>query len=410
MRRLWIPFVLALALSCPIAAAADTVIDWNQTMLTVTAGQNPFAQARSAAITQLAVFEAVNACTKRYRPYLGTVTAPRGASPDAAAAAAAHGVLSFYFPSQAALLNAKLAESLALIPEGQSKWDGIAVGEAAAGAMIAHRAADGAAPPETFLPSSIDPGVWQTTPPAFGPGALLHWRNLTTFGIARSDQFRSAPPPALTSKVYARDHREVKRVGAVDSASRPQHRSDVATFFAAASAAHAWNLGIQQVAAAKQRSLTFNARVFALLNMAISDGLVASMETKYHYLFWRPVTAIRAGDTDGNAATGVDAGWTPLLATPSFPSYPSAHASASYAARAVAERFFPFLQHGTFTLTHPGAPGVTLTYRSFRALTEDIDDARVYGGIHFRFDQVAGAIQGYRVGWYIHTRWLGRDW
>ena len=198
------------------------------------------------------------------------------------------------------------------------------------------------------------------------------------------------------SQAYAHAFQEVKAVGSADSPARPQDRSDVARFFAAASAAHAWNIALQQVAIVDKRSLTFKARVFALLNMAISDGLVASMETKYHYLFWRPVTAIRLADIDGNDATEVDAGWTPFISTPSFPSYPSAHASASYAARAVAERFFSAGQHHTFLLTHPAVPGVTLAYRSFRDLTEDIDDARVYGGIHFRFDQVAGARQGYR--------------
>lgn len=408
MRHIWTVFALVVVLCRPIVAAADVVVDWNQIMLSTIGGQNPFAQARFAAITQLAVFEAVNACTKRYQPYLGTVAAPDGASAEAAAAAAAHGVLMFYFPAQAATLDARLSQSLASIPEGPSKWDGVAVGEAAATAMIDLRAADGAAPPETFLPGSTDPGVWQTTPPAFGPGILLHWRDLMPFGIKSSDQFRSVPPPDLTSAVYTRSFQEVKAVGGVDSTARPQDRSDVARFFAAASAAYAWNVALQQVATAQGRSSTFHARVFALLNMAISDGLVSSMETKYHYLLWRPVTAIRAADIDGNSATDVDAGWTPFIATPSFPSYPSAHASASYAALAVAERFFSAGRHHKFLLTHPAVPGITLTYRSFRDLADDIDDARVYGGIHFRFDQVAGAKQGLAVGRYIHSHWLRR--
>jgi hypothetical protein len=212
----------------------------------------------------------------------------------------------------------------------------------------------------------------------------------------------------LTSRTYTRSFHEVRAVGSIDSAARPQDRSNVASFFAAASASYAWNSAVQQVVTAQWRSLTFNARVFALLNMAISDGLVSSMETKYHFLLWRPVTAIRLGDTDDNPATDVDAGWTPFVTTPSFPSYPSAHASASYAARAVAERFLSAGRHHAFTLTHPAVPGVTLSYRSFHDLTADIDDARVYGGIHFRFDQEAGARQGSQVGWYIHTHWLRR--
>lgn len=396
--------VAALVLS-PAIATADVVLDWNRIMLATVAGQNPFAQARFAAITQLAVFEAVNACTHEYEPYLGTVYAPFGASAEAAAVTAAHGVLKNYFPAAAASLDAARAQSLAAIPDGQAKWNGIAVGEDAAAAMIAARANDGAAPPETFLPDTTDPGVWQPTPPAFGPGTLLHWRNLTLFGLNSNDQFRSDPPPSLTSRRYAKDYREVMTVGSVDSSSRPQDRTDVARFFAAASAAYAWNTAVQQVSAVLGGSLSQNARAFALINMAISDGLVSSMETKYHYPFWRPVTAIRAGDLDGNPHTDSDTAWTPLITTPSFPSYPSAHASASYAARRVAELLFDS-RGCAFTLTHPAVPGLTLNYTSFRELTEDIDDARVYGGIHFRFDQQAGGRQGRRVGRYIYKHHL----
>lgn len=159
----------------PANATADVVLDWNRIMLSTIASQNPFAQARLAAITQLAVFEAVNACLHRYEPYLGTLDAPPGTSPDAAAVAAAHGVLKHYFPAAAASLDARRAQSLAAIPDGQAKVEGIAVGEAAAVAMILARADDGAAPPEAFLPDTTDPGVWQPTPPALGPGILLHF-------------------------------------------------------------------------------------------------------------------------------------------------------------------------------------------------------------------------------------------
>ena len=408
MKRFWMSgaFAFAALSVAPLSARADAVIDWNRIMVATVGTQNPFAQARFSAITQLAVFEAVNACTHRYTPYLGTVMAPFGASPEAAAIVAAHDVLKFSFPASAATLDAQRDQSLAAIADNQSKWNGMIVGADAATAMIEARATDGATPPQTFLPDTTDPGVWQPTPPAFGPGILLHWQYLTPFGIATSDQFRSSPPPSLTSRRYARDYREVMTLGRVDSGDRPQSRTDVARFFAAASAAYAWNTALQQVSLAARRSLSQNSRAFALLNMAISDALVASIETKYHYVFWRPVTAIHAGDTDGNPLTDVDAGWTPLITTPSFPSYPSAHASASYAARRIAESLFG--RHQAFTLTHAGLPGVTLMYTSFADLTADIDDARVYGGIHFRFDQEAGAIQGEWVGRYVHQHQLRR--
>jgi hypothetical protein len=384
----------------PIASRADAVSDWNAIMLTTVAAQNPFAQARFAAITQLAVFEAVNACTHQYRPYLGTITAPAGASAEAAAVAAAHGVLEFYFPAMAATLDAALTASLAQIPDGQAKDDGIAAGEASAAALITLRANDAAAPPETFLPTETFPSIWQPTPPAFGPGVLFQWQNVTPFGIRSSKQFRSDPPPALTSNKYTRSYREVLAVGDVNSTQRPQDRSDVARYFAVASAAHVWNSVVQQVSLVHGASLSEEARAFALLNMAVSDGLVSSMETKYFYVFWRPVTAIRTGDTDSNPKTLPDPNFTPFITTPSFPSYPSAHASASYAGREIVERIFGCGKQN-ITLSHPGIPDVVLHYTSLEDITDDIDDARVYGGIHFRFDQEAGAQQGRLVGAFV---------
>jgi hypothetical protein len=404
--RIILPIVAAL-LATPVTARADVVLDWNAIMLTTISSQNPFAQARFAAITQLAVFEAVNACTGRYTPYLRIMSTQAGCSAEAAAVAAAHGALKHYFPAQAATLDAARAQSLANLPNGGRKSYGIAVGEAAATAMIAARAADGATPPETHLPESAEPGVWQPTPPAFGPGILLHWQNLTPFGIESSEQFRSDPPPPLTSRRYARDFNEVARVGAVASTERPQDRTDVARYFAVVSAVHAWNMAVQQVSAARGLSLSRNARALALLNMAISDALVSSIETKYFYRLWRPVTAIVAAEADDNPRTAADPAWLPLVTTPAFPSYPSAHASASYAARYVVERIFG-VRHLSFQLTHAGVPGVVLCYTSFGDLTDDIDDARVYGGIHFRFDQDAGAWQGRQVGRYIMSKHLKR--
>jgi hypothetical protein len=389
-------------------ARADVVLDWNAIMTTTIAGENPFAQTRFAAITQVAVFEAVNAITGDYEPYLGTISAPSGASAEAAVVAAAHRVLENYVPSSAAILDAARAGALAAIPDGQAKDDGISVGEAAAAAMIANRASDGSAPPQFYTPPSANPGEWQPTPgcPAAG-GILLHWRNVTPFGVQSSDQFRPGPPPALASGKYTSDYNEVKRVGALDSTERPQDRADVARYFAVASALHVWDQALRQVSAAEGTSLSENARAFALLNMAIADGLISVMETKYHYVFWRPITAIRAGDVDDNPRTEPDPVWTPFIATPCFPSYPSAHASGSNAARTIAEKIFGGGPHD-ITLSHPAVPDVTLHYTRFRQITDDIDDARVYGGIHFRFDQEVGGRLGRRVGSYVYGNNLRR--
>jgi PAP2 superfamily protein len=403
---------LAAVIACAPAttAGADTVLDWNAIMLRTVAGQNPFAQGRSAAIVQLAVFEAVNAVTGDHRPYLGTLPPAPQASAEAAAVAAAHGVLRALVAAEAANLDAARAASLAALPDGPAKAQGVLVGEAAAAAMLAQRANDGSAPPQFHVPAPPAPGVWQPTPgcPPAG-GTLLHWRNVTPFGIAGSAQFRSAPPPSLHGRRYARDYKEVLALGAANSIERPPDRADVARFYAAASAVAAWNAAVHQVAAVRGTTLAENARAFALLNMAINDGLVSSIETKYHYVTWRPHTAILAGDADGNPKTQADATFTPFVATPCFPSYPSAHASASYAALAVAVRLFGNRGHA-IALAHAAVPGVVLRYGSFREIARDVDDARVYGGIHFRFDQEAGARQGLRVGRFVVRHHLRDAW
>jgi hypothetical protein len=401
IRRSGAAILLAVSLGSPASAAADVVLDWNGIMLRVNtpATQGPFEQARIAAITQLAVFEAVNAVTREYDPYLGTTSAPAGASAEAAAIAAAHRVLRTYFAGRADVLDAARASSLASIPDGAGKEAGIDVGEAAAAALIALRATDGSAPPQLAFPASADPGVWQLTTGCPG-GVFLHWRNVTPFGVPDVADFRSDAPPSLTSAVYAKDYAEVAAVGDVFSPARPQDRTDVARFFAVTSAATVWNLTARQIAESQGRSLSENPRAFALLNMAISDGNVASFETKYHYNYWRPETAIREGDADGNSKTMQVPGFVPLISTPCFPSYPSAHATSGNAARVVLEQLFGAAGHSV-TLTNPLVPDVILVYTILRKITDDIDDARVYGGIHFRFDQKAGAQQGHDIALYV---------
>jgi hypothetical protein len=393
---------IAVLMLGPIATRADVVLDWNEIMLSTFANQsppvNPLAGARLAAITQLAVFDAVNAIEQHYEPYLEELTAPPVASAEAAAVAAAHGVLTHYFHTSGASLDRERAISLAAILDGHGKVAGIAVGEAAAAAMIERRANDGSAPPQFHLPSSSDPGEWQLTSSCSPSGGVfVHWRELTPFGIKASRHFRSPPPPTLGSDEYARDYNEVKLVGGVNSGERPPDRATVAQFYNVVLAVGVWNPSARQVAAARDATLSENARALALLNMAISDALAAVMETKYHYRFWRPETAIAAGDRDGNQQTQVDAGFAPYITSPCFPGYPSAHASASYAGRAVLEEIYGKGPHA-ITLSSPALAGVPLQYGSFAQITDDIDDARVYGGIHFRFEQEVGASQGTRVG------------
>ena len=399
---------LMIATSCVLTSSvvvkADAVIDWNAIAVdtAVANKQNPFAQARYGAIVQLAVFEAVNATTGDYQPYLGTISAPPGASAEAAAIQAAYRVLSTYFPASAATLDSERANSLAAIRDGQPKDDGIATGDAAASAMVALRANDGSSPPQFKIPGPPVPGEWQATPSCpivngTAVGILFQWQYVTPFGIASASDFLLGLPPALTSNTYAKTYNEVMTVGSVNSTDRPPDRANVALFYAASSSTQVFNQAARQVAQQQGRSLSENARALALINMANSDSLVATFLNKYHYNFWRPETAIRTGDTDGNPNTDPDPSYLPFIVTPCFPSYPSAHGSASNAAAEVMRRLYGEAGH-SMTLTNPAVPNITLQYTSFRQITDDISDARVYGGIHFRTDQAAGARLGRAVG------------
>jgi hypothetical protein len=381
---------------------ADVVLDWNAIMQSTVAAQAPFPQARFAAITQLAVFEAVNAISREYRPYLGTITAPADASREAAAVAAAHTVLKAYFPGNAAALDGARLMSLATIPDGPAKTAGIAAGEMAAAKVMAARSDDGAVPPAFYMPASSGPGEWQSTQGCTASGgAFLHWRNVKPFGLRSADQFRLDEPPALGSATYARDYNEVKAVGGANSPLRPQDRSDVARFYAVTPPVAVWNPVARQLGMAAGNSLSQNAHALALLNMAMSDAAVATFDTKYRYNFWRPETAIRMGQTDGNEATDGDSSFAPLIATPCFPGYPSAHATLSNAAREVLERLYS-PRRRSLVLSSVALPGITLRYNKLKEITADIDDARVYGGIHFRFDQEAGADLGRHIGEYLY--------
>jgi hypothetical protein len=395
------------------AARADVVLDWNAIAVNTAVAnkQNPFAQARYAAIVQLAVFEAVNSITHEYQPYLG-LTAPRDASAEAAAVEAAYQVLSTYFPASQQALYADLVNSLSSIPDGQAKNEGITAGDAAASAMLALRSNDGSSPPQFYVPGPPALGQWQPTASCpivngVAVGIAFQWPNVTPFGIPSASDFLLDPPPALTSNKYAKTYNEVMTVGSVDSTSRPQDRANVALFYAASSPTQVFNQAAEQVAQAKGRSLSENARALALINMAMSDGLVSSFLNKYHYIFWRPETAIHAGATDGNPKTTGDPNWAPFITTPCFPSYPSNHGTAANAAAEVLRHLYGEDGH-SITLTNAAVPSIILQYTSFKEITDDISDARVFGGIHYRTDQIAGARLGRAVGAAVYKNNLRR--
>jgi hypothetical protein len=390
----------------PAAARADDIVlRWNAIAAQTATATSPFNQARVGAVVQLAVFEAVNAVTRNYESYLAEPPAADPAtSIDAAVVTAAHRVLTTYFPAAAtvAMLNAARDADLAPIPGGQAKIDGIALGMAAADAMLALRAADGSAPPTTFAPTSTQSGDYQLTTGCLS-GAFYNWQNVTPFGISSAADFLLSPPPALTSNLYAKDYLEVQTVGAAVSADRQDDRTEVVRLYAGTSPSFALSTAARQIAAAKGTSISENARALALMQMAISDALVASFMNKYHYNRWRPETGIRNGETDSNGKTDGDSLFATLIPTPCFPSYPSNHASGTNGGLETLRRLFGAAGHDiTITGSVPAlgslpAAVITRHYTQLKAIADDVDDARVYGGIHWRYDQTAGNVLGRAV-------------
>jgi hypothetical protein len=413
--------MLAIAAACGGTSGADRtvtaadlrdvtgdsmVVQWNLIAVQAIGATPPFPSTRAMASVQGAVFEAVNSVTGKYEPYFATtLRAPAGANPEAAAVAAAHGMLTWLFPAQAAFLLEKREASLAAIADGRGKTDGIAAGEAAAAAMIAARTGDGSAPLLFWTPPGSAPYEWQKTPSCPPAGGLFYnWRNVKPFGIRSSSQFRAPPPPALDSDRYATAYNEVQAVGSAGSPLRPQDRADVARLYAAQPPHQGWNDVARQIVATRYDSITDTARTLALMNMTLSDGHITVFESKYFYRTWRPETAIVRGGEDGNPAT-VAGPFTPYVVTPCFPSYPSAHGSgAGGASRILIKAYGRF---HSIDLSHPAVPGVVLHYDDLKDIVRDVSDARVYGGIHFRFDQDAAEAMGRHVANYLDSHILG---
>lgn len=385
--------LMAIFAASPTLAAADTVTEWNENAGAALAEAKayPFVGTRTMSMVHAAMFDAINSIEGRYVPYKFKVTAPSGSSPEAAGIAAAHAVLLKLFPDQMAKLDAAYAASLAKIPDGNAKTTGIAVGEEVAAKMLAWRASDGAAAANTYRPHTA-PGVYvPTTLPL-----ASQWGNLTTWVMERGSQFRPAPPPALTSDVWARDYNEVKDLGAKNSPVRTAEQTEIARFWITTGPA-SWDPIVRQLAAAPGRSLIDNARLFALVEMAVADSYIAVFDAKYTFNFWRPITAIRNGDLDGNDATSRDAGWEPLVDTPVHPEYPCAHCINSAAARAVLESEFG-AGRISLTMTTPAAPGVVRKWGSIKEYADEVSVARIYGGIHYRNSTLMGQDMGRKIG------------
>jgi hypothetical protein len=392
--------VSTLILLSAVIIQADTVLDWNVVALKTTALApfNPPLESRNLAIVHAAMFDAVNSIVGEFRPYAVELSGSNGTSPDAAAAAAAHFVLVQLYPAQKAMLDAAYAASLSGVPDGSAKAEGVAIGETVAANILAIRADDGtsAAINASYTPGS-QPGEWIPTPPAFRSALDPGWGTVRPFFLREGSQFRPGPPPALTSPQYTRDFNEIKEIGSAISSTRTQSETDLAHFWVS-TAPQIWNPAARQVAIAKGLTLSQNARAFALLNLAGADAFIASWDAKFAYNQWRPVTAIRAADTDGNPDTIADPSWTPLLITPPFPDYIAGHTTYGGAAEEVLEYLFGACPGVVIKLTSATAPGVTESYATFDEIAEGVVDARVLGGIHWRTSSMRGRRVGQHVG------------
>jgi PAP2 superfamily protein len=387
-----------------VPPAPDQVLQWNQTLLQVL--QTPGAQpatvhsTRSMAITQLAVYDAVNAIEGGFAPYALQHPAPRAASPDAAAASAAHAAMLALFPSQQPAIEAKFQDSLAHLGDSAQVRQGIRVGTDAADAVLVARDGDGAdAAPPPFDPQP-GPGEYQLTPPGFQAPVFTHWGAVRPFALSRSDQFRPPAPPAVDSSRYTADFNEVKALGEANSATRTPDQTDIGRFWGAAPIQNVWNQVAQAAAIENHDTLAQNARLFALVNTSMADGAIAMYDAKYAYHRWRPITAIRAAGSDGNADTAGDPGWSPLAVTALDPSYPGAHATISQAAATTLRALFGS-DDVSLSLTNPSLPAVTRSFQSFSQAAAEASASRIYAGQHFRYDEDAGQALGDAVGGFV---------
>lgn len=397
VRRVWM--LVALLLSAPFTAAAGNIItDWDEKAVSlVQTGtvRPPFTSHRTMAILHVAMFDAINSIEPRYKPYMVKLPAAPDISKEAAAAAAAGAVLVKLVPDAAADVQSTLASYLATVPDGDTKAKGIELGQEVAARILAARENDGASGPDAYRPRT-SPGVYIPTAMPVG------WQvaRMTPFVLASPSQFRAKPPPPLKSAEWARDYNEIKELGGKNSTKRTARQTEDARFWLLVGP-RAYHPMPRQIVIAKNMDLLDSARFMALFSMGMVDCGIAFFDAKYKYEFWRPITAIRNGDIDGNPATERDASWEPIDATPLHPEYPCAHCVQSSTAAAVIQGLLGSDEIPEVALTSPFAPGVAHRFTSLRAFTDEVANARIYAGFHYRFSTIAGREMGQKIGTYV---------
>jgi hypothetical protein len=390
-----------IGLGTTFGAHADAVSDWNAKAETIAVEKRmlPPPNARGMAIMHIAMFEAVNAIERRYHPYRLDLAAERDASKDAAAAAAAHAVLVALHPDHEKGLDAHLVASLQQVPMGEARASGIAPGKKAAVEILAWRANDGASAPESYRPHTAA-GVYVPTvvPVSSAYGQVTPWT------MTSGAQFRPGPPPQLTSAIWVNDVNEIREFGSRASSKRSAVQTDIGRFWFV-TGPQAWNPLVRQLAAIKKLDIVDSARLFALVAIATDDAFIAVFEAKYHYNFWRPITAIRNADLSNNPATPRDPAWLPLGDTPMHPEYPCAHCITSMAAAAVLQSAFGD-EIAEVSMTSATAPGVTRRWTRLQDYADEVAMARIYAGFHYRFSNAAAQDMGRKIAQLVVQTWL----
>jgi hypothetical protein len=389
------------AVGAPASACANVIADWDGkavvavTPLASLAGTTPYMAQRMMGMVHAAMFDAVNSIEPRYRPCLVQLPADPATSKEAAAAAAAAAVLATIDSKTASEMKVALATYLASIPDGAAKSDGVKLGEAVAAKVLEARANDGCDAPDDYRP--------RTTPGVYVPTAITlasTWPNLKPFAMAKGSQFRPTPPISLESKEWATDYNELKDFGGQTSAKRTAQQTETARFWLVG-APVAYHPFVRHLVIAKQMSVVDSARFMALVAVGLNDAIIAVLDAKYHYNFWRPITAIRNGDTDGNPDTDREATWQPIAPTPMHPEYPCAHCILSGSVAGVVKAALGTVDIPEIATTSPTAPGVTHRWTNMTAFTEEVADARIWAGFHYRFSTRVGTEMGHQIGEYV---------
>jgi hypothetical protein len=357
-------------------------------------------QTRTLAIVHIAIHDALNAIDRRNTPYVLETPARPGASSSAAVAASARDTLVALLPSHREGIESKYTAALAGVSDAAARGSGVAIGQSAAALILSRRAVDGSNATVAWSAGSL-PGQYRPTAPANALPILPHWGNVTPFALRHPWQYRVHPPPDLNSARYANEVNEIKLVGGATTRLRNDEQSEIARHWYEAPG-QSWNRIARSVSGQQQLDPWQNARLFALVNIALADGYIGNFESKYVYNFWRPITAIRDGDIDGNLETTGELEWNSYLIAPAIPEWPSGHATVGAAAATVLQRFFG-ADALAFSLT-AGAPyaGTTRQFYSFSQAALENANSRVLAGIHFRASCSAGMTQGEHIGDYVY--------